>query len=105
MSAYPTFRGVGHPPHRLAYPTFREDFDEEDLHDDGKDILATLFSGNLECVKNSLEKVLQSLGRGKEENWDLEQEDGTDLQQSESDGGEIEDDDVKEVETDAEGAA
>ncbi|KIK28359.1 hypothetical protein PISMIDRAFT_7801 [Pisolithus microcarpus 441] len=80
-------------------------FDEEDLHNDGKDILATLFSGNLERIKNLLEKVLQSLGRGEEENWDLEQEDGTDLQQSESDGGEIEDDDIEEVETDAEGAA
>ncbi|KIK20370.1 hypothetical protein PISMIDRAFT_13051 [Pisolithus microcarpus 441] len=80
-------------------------FDEEDLHNNSEDILATLFSGNLECVKNSLEKVLQSLGRGKEENWDLEWEDGADLQQSESDRGEIEDDDIEEVETDAEGAA
>ncbi|KAI6160937.1 hypothetical protein EDD17DRAFT_1509581 [Pisolithus thermaeus] len=68
---------------------------EEDLQHDSKDILATLFS----------EKVLQSLGRGEEENWDLEWEDGADLQQLESDGGEIEDDNIKEVETDAEGAA
>ncbi|KAI6043274.1 hypothetical protein EDC04DRAFT_2600319 [Pisolithus marmoratus] len=69
-------------------------FNEEDLHNDG----------NLECVKNSLEKILQTLGRGKEENWDLEWEDGADSQQSESDGGEAEDD-FKEVETNAEGAA
>ncbi|KAI6018291.1 kinase-like domain-containing protein [Pisolithus marmoratus] len=51
-----------------------------------------LFSGNPEHVENSLEKILQTLGRGEEENWDLEQEDGADLQQSESDRGEAEDD-------------
>ncbi|KAI6099961.1 hypothetical protein EDD16DRAFT_1526675 [Pisolithus croceorrhizus] len=74
--------------------------DEEDLYDDSEDILAMLLSRNLECMENSLEKILQTLGRGKKESWHLGQEDGEYLQQLEYNGGGTRD----EEETDAEEA-
>ncbi|KAF8836318.1 hypothetical protein BDN67DRAFT_984025 [Paxillus ammoniavirescens] len=74
--------------------------DEEDLDEHAEDVVATLLSGNLECVGHSLENLLKTLGRGEGENYEadrLDPENRDDLEQSEY--GEGDDGNDKEQET------